>query len=55
MTAISKSVYFNDLHDMVDEYNNTYLKTMKMKPIMSKVILLVNVMKNLMKKTLNLK
>ena len=33
MTAISKNVYFNDLNDVVDEYNNTYQKTIKMKPI----------------------
>ena len=33
MTAISKNVYFNILNDIVDEYNNTYHKTIKMKPI----------------------
>ena len=33
MTAISKNVYFNVLEDIVDEYNNTYHKTIKMKPI----------------------
>ena len=33
MTAISKNVYFNVLNDIVDEYNNTYHKTIKMKPI----------------------
>ena len=33
MTAISKSVYFNVLNDIVDEYNNTYHKTIKMKPV----------------------
>ena len=33
MTAISKNVYFHVLHDIVDEYNNTYHKTIKMKPI----------------------
>ena len=33
MTAISKSVYFDVLNDIVDEYNNTYHKTIKMKPI----------------------
>ena len=48
MTAVSKNVYFNDLNDIVDKYNNTYHKTIKM-------ILLLNIMKNLMKKILNLK
>ena len=33
MTAISKNVYFNLLSDIVDEYNNTYHKTIKTKPI----------------------
>ena len=32
MTAISKNVYFDVLDDIVDEYNNTYHKTIKMKP-----------------------
>ena len=33
MTAISKNVYFDVLNDIVDEYNNTYHKIIKMKPI----------------------
>ena len=33
MVAISKNVYFDVLNDIVDEYNNTYHKTIKMKPI----------------------
>ena len=33
MTTISKNVYFDFLDDIVDEYNNTYHKTIKMKPI----------------------
>ena len=33
MTAISKNVYFDILNDIVDEYNNTYHRTIKMKPI----------------------
>ena len=32
MTAISKNVYF-DVLNVVDEYNNTHHKTIKMKPI----------------------
>ena len=45
MTAISKNVSFNVLKDIVDQYNNTYNRTIKMKPIMN----------NLMRKILNLK
>ena len=33
MTAISKNVYFDVLDDIVDEFNNTYHKTIKMNPI----------------------
>ena len=33
MTSISKNVYINKLDDMVNEYNNTYHRTIKMKPI----------------------
>ena len=33
MTSISKNVYINNLDDIVDEYNNTYHTTIKMKPI----------------------
>ena len=33
MTAISKNVYFDVLDDIVDEYNNTCHKTIKMKPV----------------------
>ena len=33
MTTISKNVYFDVLHDIVDKYNNTVHKTIKMKPI----------------------
>ena len=33
MTAISKNVYFDVLDDIVDKYNNTIHRTMKMKPI----------------------
>ena len=33
MTAASKNVYFDVLDDIVNEYNNTYHKTIKMKPV----------------------
>ena len=33
MTAISKNVYINKLDDIVGEYNNTYHRTTKMKPV----------------------
>ena len=33
MTSISKNVYIDKLDDVVNEYNNTYHRTIKMKPI----------------------
>ena len=33
MTSISKNVYIDKLDDIVDECNNTYHRTIKMKPI----------------------
>ena len=33
MTAVSRNVYFDVLDDIVDEHNNTYHRTIKMKPI----------------------
>ena len=32
MSSISKNVYIDKLDDIVDEYNNTYHRTLKMKP-----------------------
>ena len=32
MTLVSKNVYFDKLDDLVGEYNNTYHRTIKMKP-----------------------
>ena len=33
MTSISKNVYIGKLDDIVNEYNNTYHRTIKMKPV----------------------
>ena len=33
MTPVSKSVYIDKLDDTVGEYNNTYHRTIKMKPV----------------------
>ena len=33
MTAISKNAYIDKLDDIVNEYNNTYHRTIKMKPV----------------------
>ena len=36
MTSISKNVYINKLDDIVNEYNNTYHRTIKIKPVDAK-------------------
>ena len=33
MTSISKNMYIDKLNDIVDEYNNTHHRTIKMKSI----------------------
>ena len=33
VTSISKNVYINKLDDIVDEYNKTYHRTIKIKPV----------------------
>ena len=33
MTAISKKFYFDVLDDIVDKFNNTFHRTIKMKPV----------------------
>ena len=55
MTSVSKNVYINKLDDIVDEYNNTYHTTIKMKPIDVKDNNTLILIKKLMIKILNLK
>ena len=33
MSSISKNLYIDKLDDIVNKYNNTYYRTIKMKPI----------------------
>ena len=55
MTAVSKNVYFDVFDDFVDEYNNIFYRTIKMKPIYVKSDSYAKTMKILMKKILTLK
>ena len=43
MTSISKNVYIDKLDDIVNEYNNTYHRTIKMKPIDAKNNTYINI------------
>ena len=56
MTSISRNVYIDKLGDIVNEYNNTYHRTIKMKPadVKDNIYILI-LTKNLMIKILNLK
>ena len=47
MTSISKNVYIDKLDDIVDEYNNTYHTTIKMKPIDVKDNMYINTSKEI--------
>ena len=55
MTSMSKKVYINKLDDIVGEYNNTYHRTIKMKPVNVKDNTYIDFKKKLMIKILNLK
>ena len=54
MTTVSKNIFFGVLDDIVDNYNNTYHRTIKMKPIEVKPDSYVEYMV-LMQKILNFK
>ena len=54
MTSVSKNVYIDKLNDILDEYNNTYHNTIKMKPML-KIIHMLILIKKLIIKILNLK
>ena len=53
-TVISENVYFDVLDDLVNKYNNTVHRTIKMKPIVITSDLMLNTMKILMKPNTNL-
>ena len=60
MTSISKNGYIDKLDDIVNEYNNTYQRTIKMKPVNVKdniyiYIYILILKKKLMIKIINLK
>ena len=55
MTAVSKNVYIDKLDDIVNEYNNTYHRTIKMKPVDVKDNTYIDFKKEVNDKILNLK
>ena len=56
MTTTLKNVYIDNLDDIVNEYNNTYQRTIKMKPVDVKDNIYILILKKkLMMKIQNLK
>ena len=55
ITAVSENVYIDKLDDMINECNNTYHITIKLKPIELKIIHISTLLQKLMIKILNLK
>ena len=55
MTSISKSVYIDKLDDIVNEYNDTYHRTIKMKPVDIKDNAYINFIKEVNDKDSKLK
>ena len=51
MTSVSENVYIDKLDDIVNEYNNTYNRTIKMKPIDVKDNTYINTDKEVNNKT----
>ena len=46
ITSISKNVYINRLDGIVNKYNSTYQKTIKMKPVDVKLTMYIDFNKN---------
>ena len=55
VSSISKTVYIDKLNDIVNEYNNTYHRTIKMKPIDVKDNTYINIGKDVNNKGPKLK
>ena len=54
MTSISKNVYIDKLNDIVNKYNNTYHRTIRMKAVDVKPIIYIAFDKKIIKEVLNL-
>ena len=55
MTSLSKNVYIDKFDDIVNEQNNTYHRTIKMKPVDVKIMNILTLVKKFMINILNLK
>ena len=55
MASVLKNVYIDESNDIVGEYNNTYHRTINMKPTVLEIIHILILKKKLVTKILNLK
>ena len=55
MTSVSKNEYIDKLDDIVNKYNNTYYRTIKIKPVDVKSSMYIDFIKKIIRKVLNLK
>ena len=55
MSSISKNVYIDKLYGIVNNYNNTYHRTIKTKPVDVKPRIYADFNKKIIRKVLNLK
>ena len=55
MTSVPKYVYINKLDNIVNKYNNTYHRSIKMKPVAVKASIYIDFNKENNKKVQNLK
>ena len=54
MTSISKNVYIDKLNDIVNKYNNTYHRTLRMKTVDVKPNMYIAFDKKIIREVLNL-
>ena len=55
MTSVPKNVYIHKLDDIMNKYNNTYHRKMKMKSVDVKSNNYIDLIKKIIRKVLNLK
>ena len=53
MTAVSKNVYIDELGEIVDKYNKTYHRTIKIKPADNQACTILNMVLRIATKILN--
>ena len=55
MTSIPKNVYIDKLNNIINKYNNTYHRTIKMKPVDVNQACILTFIKEIIRKVLDLR